>query len=184
MPKKKIPTPHQSTTGGPGKRQVDTIAWRKELRIQRIKFDDPAKQRFLEEFSKWNLMTPSAAAAGVSLQTVQNHLKNDEEFIAAFENCKINYRDRVIAHGQKLIFDGIEEPIIGGEFRNEIIAHKQVIFPNLVAMEMRKVDPDYKDRKELDHKNTGGCVIVAPSGMTAEEWIISEQESNKKTAED
>jgi hypothetical protein len=184
MALKKDGTPRASTTGGPGPKKIDTTSWRKELRVERVKFCDDAKQRFLREFSKHNLMTNSAKAADVCLMTVRRHLEIDEEFKAAYENCKTNYRDRVIEHGQKLIFEGIEEPIIGGEFRDEVVAHKQVVFPHLVAMEMRKVDPDYKDRKELDHKNTGGGVIVAPSGMTAEEWIAAEQERNKKTAEE
>ena len=42
----------------------ETGEWRTYIRMSRVKFDDEAKARFLDEYRKWGRMGESSAAAG------------------------------------------------------------------------------------------------------------------------
>ena len=179
MTKPKPPGTHRkSTTGGPGKRNVDQSSWRQELKERRIKFDDDAKKRFLDVYREFNLMMRAAEAACVSLQTVKNHLENDPEFAELFEEAKESYKDRVLEHHRNLAFNGITNDVFAGKDGDKVGTKTE--YPiQLVAMEVKKVDPSYKERSEIDLKTNGGGVLVAPAGMTAEEWIADQMEKNK-----
>lgn len=175
---KKDGTPHASTTGGPGPRNVDMSNWRTRLQASRLKFDDDAKDIFLAHFAQTGLMGASAQAAGVAHQTVRGHLELDPDFNEAYLEAKELYKKRILDHARTLILDGVDEPIIGGQFKDEVVAYKKVYPTNLIAMEMRKVDPDYKERQEIDLK-AGGGVLVAPADKSPEDWIREQEELNK-----
>lgn len=168
--RKKTPGPRASTTGGPGPRKVDQSSWRKRMKTSRIKFDDDAKERFLQGYAEHGRMHDGAVAAGVTYSCVKNHLDNDPEFMQAFLEAKQAYRDRFLRHVQKMMFEGVEEPIIGGQFKDEVVAYKRVYPTNLIAMEMRRVEPEYKERTEVD-MNVQGGVLVVPARMSTEEWM-------------
>jgi hypothetical protein len=168
----------RSTTGGPGKRNVDQTNWRVQLREHRIKFDDDAKKRFLDVFRECNLMMKSAEAAGVSLQTVRDHIENDPEFEQMFLEAKEFYKDKVLAHVQNLAFNGITNDVFAGKDGDKVGTKTE--YPiQLVAMEAKKVDPSYKERSEVELNTGGGGVIIAPADKTPEQWIKEQEEKNK-----
>jgi len=166
---KRNPAVNASTTGGPGPRNVDQTNWRHRMREGRIKFDDDAKLIFLRAFAEHGRMTEAAFAANVTGACVNNHLKIDPDFLAAFQEAKAIYRDKFIKHAQNLMFDGVDEPILGGRFKDEVVAHKRVYPLNLIAMEMRRVEPEYKERTEVDMTVNGG-VLVVPPRISPSEW--------------
>ncbi|HNQ98351.1 MAG TPA: hypothetical protein PKN52_00045 [Trueperaceae bacterium] len=170
MANKKDGTPRASTTGGPGPRVVDMSNWRRRLQESRLKFDDRAKNIFLEKYAECGLMYVSARAAGVTPPTVTSHVENDPDFAAAFQDAKDAYRDRVMAHAYKLSIEGVEEPIIGGKDKDEVVAYKKVYATNILAMEMRRVNPDYKDRADVNLSGNVGGVLVVPARLSVEEW--------------
>lgn len=173
--------PRKSTTGGPGKRNVDQTNWRVQLREHRIKFDDDAKKRFLDTLSGCGLMMLSAEAAGVTLNTVKNHIQNDPEFAELFEEAKEHYKDKVVLHVQNLAFNGIKNPIFAGK-EGEYKGDKTEYPIRLIEMEAKKVEPAYKDRSEIEHKGGGG-VLIAPAGMSPEDWIKAAEEENEHLTE-
>lgn len=169
-PKKKPGAPKGRPTGKRGVIVVnDLVPWRRKVREARIKLDDVAKEIFLAHYAQNGRYAHAADAADVSCQCVDNHLKDDPEFAEAFEEAKARYRDTFLTHARDLMM-GIKEPIVGGKERNEIVGHK-VIYPiPLIQMEMRRVEPEYKDKSEVDMKVAGG-VLVAPAQCTPEEWV-------------
>lgn len=178
-PRKKNGELFPSSTGGPGKRVVDQTNWRRQLQERRIKFDDKAKWAFIAEFAMHNRFMHACEAAGVSFRTVKAHIENDPEFAELVEEAKEFYKSRVLKHAQRLMLEGMSEPILGGKFKDEVVGEK-IIYPiQLIAMEMKKVDPDYKDRQEIEHKGGGG-VLVAPAGKSPEEWVREAEEHNAK----
>ncbi len=142
--------------------------WRKKVKMSRVKFDDRAKGVFLEEYRKWGRMGESAAAAGVSTQTVRFHIDTDEEFANAVMIAEEEYRDKLIGHHQNLVFNGQEKVYYD---RNGNIMSRETVYPvRLIELELKKHDSGYRDKQELAVHHTGG-VLVAPAEMpTIDDW--------------
>jgi hypothetical protein len=167
-----------STTGGRGPREVDQTNWRTKLMTNRIKFDDAAKRTFLEHFAKTNRLMEACAVAGVTRHCVHDHQRNDPDFAEAYEDAKQRYRDSLHQHAEDLIFNGVEKPVIGGRNKDIIIA-TTVEYPiPLLQMELKRVDPDYKDRQVVENTGGGSGVVLIPAHMDAEDWIKEQMEKN------
>lgn len=153
-----------------GLEKSDTTTWRTRMQMSKVKFDDLAKMRFLEHVAKTGRLTHAAAVAGVCPQTVGEHRKNDPEFAQAVDIAKAMYADDVHALLTKLA-NGVKVPIFGGEFKDEIVGYKMEYATNLVAMEAKRVNPEYRERSEIDIKGGGlGGALVVPAGITPAEW--------------
>lgn len=146
----------------------DTGEWRTVIRMSRIKFDEQAKGIFLMEYQKWGRMGESAAAAGVSPQTVRKALEDDEDFAEAMLLCENTYRDRLIGHHQDLLFNGTEKTSYD---RNGGIVSTETVYPiRLIELELKKHDAGYRDKQEVAINHSGG-VLVAPAEMTSiDDW--------------
>lgn len=142
--------------------------WRHKIKMSRIKFDDKAKEVFLEEYRKWGRMGESAAAAGVSTLTVRKHIDEDEEFAEALMIAEEEYRSKLIAHHQDLVFNGQEKVHYD---RNGNIMSRETIYPiRLIELELKKHDEGYRDKQEVKVQHTGG-VLVAPAEMPSiDDW--------------
>lgn len=167
--KKKTPGPRRSTNGGPGPRNVDMRNWRRQMQVSRMKLDDDAKQRFLDSFREYGLFTRASEYAGVRNNTIRHHMELDPDFAAAVQEAKEFYRDKVISHHRDLLFNGCEEPIVGGKDKDEIVAYKRVYPIRLIELELRRQEPEYREKTEMD-MNVNGGVLVAPAAMSAAEW--------------
>ena len=146
----------------------ETGEWRTRIKMSRNKFLEQEKQIFLEEYSKWGRIGESAAAAGVSLQTVRKALDDDEEFAEAFLLQEEEYKDKLIGHHQDLIFNGTVKKSYD---RNGNIVSEETIYPiRLIELELKKHDAGYRDKQEIKHQHSGG-VLVAPAEMASiEDW--------------
>lgn len=136
--------------------------------MTRIKFDDRAKEIFLEEYRKWGRMGESAAAAGVTTGTVRDHMEKDEEFAQAVMVCEEEYREKLIGHHQDLVFNGTQKENYD---RNGNLVSKETIYPiRLIELELKKHDAGYRDKQELAVTHTGG-VLIAPAEMPSiDDW--------------
>lgn len=146
----------------------ETGEWRMEIRMSREKFDDEAKGVFLHEFMQWGRMGDSAAAAGVSTQTVRAHMEKDPEFAEAMKYCEDHYRDKLIGHHQDLVFNGTVKESYD---RNGNLVSRERIYPiRLIELELKKHDSGYREKQEID-VNVKRGVVVAPAEMkTVEDW--------------
>jgi hypothetical protein len=133
-----------------------------------IKFDEEAKGRFLREYLKWGRMGDAAAVAGVTINTVKSHMREDEEFGEAVMMAEQHYTDKLISHHQDLVFNGTQKDNYD---RNGNLVSSETIYPiRLIELELKKHDPGYRDKAELEVKHGGG-VLVAPAEMTSiEDW--------------
>lgn len=142
--------------------------WRSEIRMRREMFDDLAKDRFLREFMKWGRMGEAARAAGVTPQTVNEHMKKDHEFAEAMLFAESYYKDKLISHHQNLVFEGQTKKTYD---RNGNLVSEEQIFPiRLIELELKKHDPAYRDKQEVAVSHTGG-VLLAPAEMgSIDDW--------------
>ena len=136
--------------------------FRKEF-LRVMKFDDAAKSMSLEMFAKTGRISDAAMIAGVSVTTVRDHLNRDQDFSAAWEIARQQYCDHVTALVEKRGFEGIEEPILGGKYKDEVVAHKRVFSDSLAMMHAKRYVPEYREKQQLDMTVTGGVLAVASS---------------------
>lgn len=163
-------------------KRADQSNWRTKLQATRLKFDDAAKERYLTVLAATGFKTRAAQAAGVTRQTVATHEENDPDFAEAMQEALDHYHSRFMQHWDTLVYEGTEEPIIGGKDRDEVIAHKRVYPINLIAMEARRVEPGFKERSEVDIKGGGG-VLVVPANAAPDEWAKIVEGNNANTVQ-
>ena len=146
-----------------GKRIKPT--WREGYAAHAV-FDDPAKQVYLDFLAKTGRRYDAAHAAGVTPRTVLRHVEDDPEFAEARQDALEAWRDKVLKQAERLAMTGVEEPVASG---GKVVGTKRVFATQILAMEMRRVEPAYKERHEHD-VNVRGGVLVAPAGMSPEDW--------------
>ena len=217
--KRKAPAKRKypSSTGKVKNVKADQTNWRVKLQQSRIKFDDDQKQVYLVELAKHGLKGRSARAAGVSNQTVRDHMENDEEFATNYEEALEEYRDLLADEVRRRGADGWLEPVYNKDGRvfeplmdldkgvvayhnknNEMAwfpsreaaseeGHDRVVMvpafvrkfsDRMLELDVKRVDPSYRDKQTIDLNNTGGGVLVAPAGMTVEEAIVEGEKAN------
>lgn len=148
--------------------QIDDPKWRKKLQSA-LKFDDNQKGVFLVHYARFGRKTQSAKAAGVVTQTVNNHMEADEEFSVCVMEAKQLYRDRIAEQAYRLAVDGIDEPVFGGRYRDEIVGYIKRFSTRILAMEMRRTDPEHRDKGILDINVKSGVLVVSGE-MSLNKW--------------
>lgn len=166
-----------SSTGKVKNVPANQTNWRRKLQRSRIKFDDDAKEVFLDSLRQDGLKGKAAKAAQISLETVRKHLDNDPDFAEATATALETYRDRLSSHAQNLIFEGTTEIRYNkeGGVASEIRRYPE----GLILAELKRHIPEYRDKQPIDAVIQGG-VIVAPAEMTPQEWIEKEQRQNEQ----
>lgn len=147
----------------------ETGEWRSRLRLSRRKFDnDHVKGIFLEEYAKWGRIGEAAAAAGVTTQTVRKAIEDDEDFAEMLLVAEENYRTKLIAHQQNLVFNGQLRKTYD---RNGNLVSEETIYPiRLIELELKAHDSRYRDKQQVEVSHSGG-VLIAPAKMESiEDW--------------
>ncbi len=131
------------------------------------KFDEVRRGIFLREMAEHGRKSTAAMAAGVSVTTANWAIKNEPDFNEAVAHCQLIYRDRVVAHHQDLLFNGVEK--IRYDNKGTVIETTREYPIRLIELELKHVDDGYRDKREIN-MNVSGGVLIAPAGMTIEEW--------------
>lgn len=142
--------------------------WRAVIVSQRTKFDEEAKHKFLQEYRKHAMLGRAAKAAGVTSNTVHRHMKDDTDFAEACLVAQEEYKDKLQEHHQDLVFNGVEKKTYD---RMGNLVSEEVQYPiRLIELELKKTDPAYRDKREVDVTVSGG-VLVAPADVgSIEDW--------------
>ncbi|QYW02104.1 terminase small subunit [Stenotrophomonas phage Sonora] len=139
-----------------------------------VEFTPERKLVYLESLRNTGLVYLSAEFAGVVSRTVQEHRKRDPEFNEACEEAKQWWIDNVlVAEAIKRATVGLEEPIIGGKDRDEIVAYKRVVSDGLLTTLLKSSRQEFRTG-EAEGGVAGGSSPVmfipqaAPSTM--DDW--------------
>jgi len=140
------------------------------------KFDEVRRGIFLREMAEHGRKSTAAMAAGVSVTTANWAIKNEPDFAEAMVHCQLIYHDRIVAHHQDLVFNGIEKRRYDN--KGNVVETIREYPIRLIELELKKHDDGYRDKREIN-MNVSGGVLVAPAGMTIEEW----EKNHGKTVE-
>lgn len=176
-----------------GKRRpnVDQTNWRQQLQTSRIKFDDDMKNAYLHNLAECGRKGMAAAMTGVCRLTVNKHIENDPDFAESVDIVIELYNDSIGGEVKRRGCDGwLEavyvkgvrsiEPVLNEDGSEMLNAEGKPIFrfvsvrkfsDRLLELEAKRVDPAYRDKQTIDLNTQGGGVLVAPAGMSAEEFI-------------
>ena len=157
---------------------ADQRNWRVKLLASRIKFDDRAKEIFLRDFANHGRKKESASAAGVSLLTVTNHCKNDPDFAQAFDEAQADYRDKFVKRAiDEIAYHGISIKKVN-HVTGEVYEERRDHPVRLLELELRRVDPTFRDKQEISLTGGGG-ILVVPAAMTPAEWVADQEKKNE-----
>jgi len=165
------------TSKGPGGR-VDYSGWREPFKNDFIKFDDEKKGKYLDFIREHGLISKAAKHVGVSRTTVNNHLNKDPEFEAARAQAMDEYNDSIVQHGRELVKKGFTTKK-RYDAKGNLVEQTKEIPLRILEMDMRRANPDFNIDKSHTVNHTGG-VMIAPPGLSAEDWI-KEAEKVKET---
>lgn len=200
MASKAVTKTKKSRPSTTGKRRpnVDQSNWRTRLQESRVKFDDDQKETFLLEYARCGRKGQAAKVAGVSPQTVNNHIDHDPDFEEAVDQALDAYRAMVGGEVRRRGVEGWDEPLYyqgqratepildenGAQVKDDEgnplfrLVSVRKFDGSLLMAEAKRVDPAYRDKALLNLDTGGGGVIVAPADMTPEEWIQKYQDKN------
>lgn len=154
---------------------------RKKQELMPIKplvlFTPERKARYLALLRETGYVTMSAEEVGVTARCVQDHVLRDKEFAEACRQAKDFHTENVLIRAAtERAVKGISRPVIGGQFRDEIVTHEQVYSDSLLSQLLRSRRPEFNKGAEegggtgVGGGSAGGVLIVAQAPHSLEDW--------------
>jgi len=148
-----------------------------------VPFTAERKQRYLELFRHHPELGGRkylcAEAVGVSGSTIDYHVKNDPEFAQALEDARQAWIDEhLFTAALKRARDGVERPIIGGKYKDQVVATERVYSDSLMLAMLRAHRPEFRDRDAADKQaadrlgtvGNGGVMVLPAAPSTISDW--------------
>lgn len=158
-----------------------------------VAFTADRKEVFLENFRQTGVLYISAHAAGVDSVTVHSHIRKDPEFARRAKEAKQLWVDEVLVQeAVRRATKGSHRPIIGGKFRDEVVAEEVVYSDGLMSQLLRANRAEFKEGiggavgEGGTGNGTGAAFLVPTAPMTMDEWeaVYGEDARGKTRAED
>lgn len=173
--------PRESNVGTT-KPVVDDSGWRvKAQRKHRIKFDDKAKQRYLEALRLTGRRWQAEDAAGVARSTVANHLENDPDFAAACEEAAEEFAAKGLAKiEQDAIYGHVEkryDPVTG-----ELVGEVPRFETQLRVKFLERYEREYHPKHQVEHSGAVGGIVTIPGVAALVDWEAAVRERDRDNA--
>lgn len=158
--------PRRSSTGRYAP-VVDMTDWRVKVLERRVKFDDVQKKVYLEEYAKHGLKGRAAEAANVTLGCVYNHRKNDPVFAEMEEAAWQARCDAVRGSIEADALEGFDRK----HYKDGELIKEEKVYETPIRLAMlKRHDPEYRDKLDVNMSGAGGGVLVVPMRLSMEEW--------------
>lgn len=162
--------------------EVDMSNWRVAKQENRLKFDDKLKTKYLMFLAEHGKKTLAARQCGISYPTYLDHVNNDPEFAQWVEIALEERAHRIVKRLEHEAMEGFEEGIFNKE--GEQVGTRLKHETQLRAMILKRYDPEYKDRSEINHTGGAGTgVLVVPAALTLEDAAAQGEELRQKMIE-
>lgn len=138
----------------------------------RVEFDERRQLTFLEHYRKTGLIGLSAETAGVSPGVPSEFAKRNAEFAASMKAAKdLWVEDVLLPAAMRRAIHGTQRPIVGGKFRDEVVAYETVHSDTLMVKMLDAHAPELFSKDKAAQAGTGGGVLVIPAApTTASDW--------------
>lgn len=144
-----------------------------------VEFTPERKAMFLEHFRKHGLQWLAAEYAGVRPETVQDHKRKDEVFAELYEAAKEAQTDDMIREAQRRAVEGVDEPIIGGKFKDEVVTTVKRYSDRLLETLLRSRREEFRNNAKIDASVSGGVLVLPSSNPTIDDWEKEHGEAAK-----
>lgn len=146
-----------------------------------VSFTAERKLKFLEllrhDPDVGGRVTLCAEAVGISVRTVYDHTKRDPEFAERFDEARNGFIEQyAMAALLKRGIEGVDRPLIGGKFKDEIVAHERVYSDSLLLAYLRAYKTEFKERADTTALVAGGAagvMIVPAAPNNIDHWQTS-----------
>jgi hypothetical protein len=122
-------------------------------------------------------------ALGVSIGEFKTAMKEDSAFAEAFEDGRQSWIDEnIFRPALQRARDGVERPIVGGKFRDEVITYERVYSDRLMELALKAHRPEFREKDPAPGTAgaaPAGVLIVPASPQTIGEWMSNFSELAK-----
>lgn len=142
------------------------------LRKPRATWTDEVEAKFLTELRKCGMLKQAAIVAGVNTYTVECRRKDDPEFQQAVLDSLEMHQYDLLTEMRRRAVEGVTRPIIGGQFKDEIVAHEQVYSDGMLTRLVEVRVPGFSRDKDADAgAGGGGGVLIVPNRVDSlDDW--------------
>lgn len=125
-------------------------------RQKHLKFTDEVAERYLQRLADGGGKMASAQEVGVSYDTIYRWERDEPEFARMVKDALVQFTEEKLERPAiQRATEGVEEPIIGGKFKDEIITTVRRPSDNLLIHLMKVYHPErHNPAKDVNLKGT------------------------------
>lgn len=141
-----------------------------------VEFTPERRALYVEHVREFGTLWSAARLAGVTEETAQTHRRQDKEFAAQVEAAKQENTDQLVQEAQRRALSGTKKPIVGGPFKDQIVAHEMVYSDALMALILRSRRLEYGaagvEALGGGINGSGGGILIVPyAPHSIVEWV-------------
>lgn len=138
---------------------------------------DDVKTTYLDHLERWGLFSQAAKHAGGTTARFLSLRKTDPEFNTSVDEALLLYKESIEAELHRRAVDGVEK----GVYFQGVRTHTELQYSDtLLAMLVKKVNPDYNEKSKAEVVVSGGVLLTGAVAPSTEEWM----RLNKKKPEE
>jgi hypothetical protein len=148
------------------------------LAMGTIVFTNDLRIKFLDVYRKCGLLAKSAAAIGISPDTVRKARKDDPDFEAAVKLAYDEFRESLEEEAYRRAVVGWDEDVFQ---KGECVGTRHVCSDRILELMLKRHIVEYRDRQSLDVNVAGGVLVVPGTKEDVDAW---ERRNRDKSAPD
>lgn len=137
-----------------------------------VRFTPELQDKYIKTLREVGFKGLAAEMVGVTPGTVNDAVNRDPAFASRVADAsQLHTEDVIVREMFRRAVQGVEKPIIGGKFRDEVVAHETVYSDNALLALYRARAPEAKEAAASDAgARTGGVMLVPAAPMTMGDW--------------
>lgn len=109
---------------------------------------------FLDAYAELGHWAPALREAQLPWRVVRNWMLSDPEFAEEVEFAKQRYVGNLCRAAHQRAVEGWEVPIVGGQFRDEVVAHERRYSDRLLEVMLKRHDPNFRENVKVEQTTT------------------------------
>lgn len=134
------------------------------------KLTEVQKRKFLEQLERVRVPHLAAKACGLKSWMVADEREVNEDFDREIHEILERDTDELVVEARRRAVEGVRKPIIGGRFKDEIVAHEMVYSDGLLQMLLKARRSEFRNGDGASIAVQSGVVVVPGMAGGVEEW--------------